>query len=564
MRSRLLMMMFGLLAAASAAVGGETRTWTDKSASYSIQAEFVELNGDLVVLRRQDGKELRVPLEKLSPADQEHVRQIRSSKPENPFAMSEPSAATMSQPSDESDSNEPAGQDGGALREVVAIGYGTTEEDARDNAFQNAVQQAIGVLVDATTVVENDKLLTEKVLTYSNGYVDRFKVLPTEKAKNLIVVKIAAQVRVRALSEKLQALSIAVRQNVDGSSLAAAAATKGQRDQDAAAMLAELLQGFPANCLALTSGSLRTGSADADGRTDLTVPVTVTVDPKRYLQFDSGLRRLLTKMAVRSKSYSLVPTDLSVANEDYDFYHKFYQPGGVRLLAFLGLEFGGGLSKMHFGKPDDGPLDTFGVALFDIDKSSQRRTSWTVFELGREHFDIFRTRFHNYKWQAYNGQKLDPALTLRVRLLDEASKALDEEEFLAVCVRSKIVPRPGTTAPPPVRLEGIRNDPADDHFRVSVSLDLMNPGLTETGHAGSNMRSVILGDTIYRKDVVPLFPFAPLFHYDFWWNSAHCYSPEVRFAVTFKGLEVKTVEKVKNVECSVMADDASLEATAGQ
>jgi hypothetical protein len=125
MRSRLLMMTFGLLVAASAALGGETRTWTDKSGSYSIQAEFVELNGDLVFLRHQDGKELRVPLEKLSPADQEYVRQVPSSKPENPFAVSHPSAATMSQPSGELDSNEPAGQDGGTLREVVATGHAT-------------------------------------------------------------------------------------------------------------------------------------------------------------------------------------------------------------------------------------------------------------------------------------------------------------------------------------------------------------------------------------------------------------------------------------------------------
>ena len=313
---------------------------------------------------------------------------------ESPFAVAE----------DKKPASEPAlsasgNAAGSQLRDVVAVGYGTTEEEAKANALQNAVHQAIGVLVDATTVIDNDRIITDKVLTYSNGYVENYKILATSTNKGLINVKITARIKVQALSEKLQSLSISMRHSVDGSSLAAAATTKGKRDQDAAAMLADLSQGFPANCLAITAGTPRTSAADSNGTADLTVPVTVKVDPKRYEAFDTALRKLLEKMASRHQSYSLAATDLLSLKPDpwhggkhAPFHDKFAQPGGVPLYSFLDLEFYSGLSRMHFGKAGDTPRRTFGVALYDIEQSKRLKTSWTVFELSNEHLDFFRKR----------------------------------------------------------------------------------------------------------------------------------------------------------------------------
>ena len=45
------------------------RTWTDSTGTRKVQARFIELDGENVVLQRQDGKQVRVPLERLSNAD---------------------------------------------------------------------------------------------------------------------------------------------------------------------------------------------------------------------------------------------------------------------------------------------------------------------------------------------------------------------------------------------------------------------------------------------------------------------------------------------------------------
>jgi hypothetical protein len=75
-----------------AAVRGEsfptTRNWTDSTGKFSVHAEFVKLADGKVVLRRvQDGREVAVPLAKLSAADQAAAQQLSTqpAKGENPF-----------------------------------------------------------------------------------------------------------------------------------------------------------------------------------------------------------------------------------------------------------------------------------------------------------------------------------------------------------------------------------------------------------------------------------------------------------------------------------------------
>ena len=63
-----------ILASVTSMAHGEVRKWTDQSGSYSVQAEFVELADGNAVLKREDGRVIRVPLDKLSPQDQEYVQ----------------------------------------------------------------------------------------------------------------------------------------------------------------------------------------------------------------------------------------------------------------------------------------------------------------------------------------------------------------------------------------------------------------------------------------------------------------------------------------------------------
>jgi hypothetical protein len=64
-----------------------------------------------------------------------------------------------------------------ALVAVVATGAGETPDAARQNAFSAAIEQVVGALVDAETIVKNDQVVRDQVLTYSRGYVEEFDVV---------------------------------------------------------------------------------------------------------------------------------------------------------------------------------------------------------------------------------------------------------------------------------------------------------------------------------------------------------------------------------------------------
>ena len=78
-------MVCGVVLMALVVVGdAEARTWSSKSGKFTIEAEMVDFQGGMLRLKKSDGKELIVPLAKLSSADQRWVRselRRRKSKP---------------------------------------------------------------------------------------------------------------------------------------------------------------------------------------------------------------------------------------------------------------------------------------------------------------------------------------------------------------------------------------------------------------------------------------------------------------------------------------------------
>ena len=63
-----------LLGTIVVAASAEVRTWNDSTGKFSVSAELVEVQGDTALLRRADGKELKVPLEKLCDADRAFLK----------------------------------------------------------------------------------------------------------------------------------------------------------------------------------------------------------------------------------------------------------------------------------------------------------------------------------------------------------------------------------------------------------------------------------------------------------------------------------------------------------
>ena len=62
-------------------------------------------------------------------------------------------------------------------QQVIAEGAGGTSDEVLKDAFRSAVRQVVGAVVDAETLIKDDEVITDKVLTYSDGMIKTYEVV---------------------------------------------------------------------------------------------------------------------------------------------------------------------------------------------------------------------------------------------------------------------------------------------------------------------------------------------------------------------------------------------------
>jgi hypothetical protein len=186
--------------------GTEVRTWTDSTGRFRREAEFVRLEGDAVVLKTDGGNEIRVPLNRLQQADQQYAKTAAALVPttDDPFTETEhqtgpinPIAANPSSVNSD-------------VRLVVAQGVGTSIEDAKKDAFREAVRQVVGAYIEGETLIRNDELIEDKVLALSGALIQKADVIPESISTKdgLVRLRIRAEVKVTEVMKSLAKINV--------------------------------------------------------------------------------------------------------------------------------------------------------------------------------------------------------------------------------------------------------------------------------------------------------------------------------------------------------------------
>ncbi len=190
-----------------------------------------------------------------------------------------------------------------SLVEVFATGVGTTQEAAMKAANKAAVEQVVGTMVDATTLVENDELVEDRILTYSAALIADSKIVGTPKsADGLITVKVKATVKKTALREKLVAEKL-VSVELDGESLWAQMVSAQDNLADAEAMIKDILAKH-LTCVIAEPVPGKTGKSplDLDPKIgEVFANVRVRVDMAKYAQFAKEVLDKLGPMATKKQ-----------------------------------------------------------------------------------------------------------------------------------------------------------------------------------------------------------------------------------------------------------------------
>ena len=188
------------------------------------------------------------------------------------------------------------------LVDVIAVGVGMTQDEAHKAANKAAVVQVVGTMVDATTLVENDELVENRILTYSPGLIAESKIIGTPKknANGLVTLKVKATVKKIALREKLAAAKL-VSVAIDGESLWAQAVSAQDNLANAEAMIKDVLAKHTA-CVVAEPIPGRVGKSplDYDPKTgEVFANVRVRIDQAKYTQFANEVVDKIGPMATK-------------------------------------------------------------------------------------------------------------------------------------------------------------------------------------------------------------------------------------------------------------------------
>lgn len=198
-------------------------------------------------------------------------------------------------------------------RVLIVTGIGTDEASARKNAYSRAVEEAVGVVVATETLVKNEKIINEQILTYSGALVSKSETLRSEPKSGLFEVKIRATVEMKPLIQKLKEAKVAVRE-VSGESLFATAVTQLKERQDGHSLILDTFHDFPLNVMRTEVwGQPQVVKSDGKNAT-VACKVRLTIDRAKFTAFSQRLRTLLRQTGHQSVVTQLMAIDAPIVS----------------------------------------------------------------------------------------------------------------------------------------------------------------------------------------------------------------------------------------------------------
>lgn len=188
---------------------------------------------------------------------------------------------------------------------VTATGHGETIEEAKKDAGRNAILEVVGELLDAETLVENDEVVKDEILTYSGAYMEDLKVVGVpvrDQATGLYETKVEAKVRKTQLAKTIHGKlvdKVSIRGGLKKSGKAKSGGSVAALDTSFADFPASLLR----TAVCRDENGVPMFRTDAKGMVD--VKIGLSVDSDAYRAWADELSRKLEAAAGSSENVTV-------------------------------------------------------------------------------------------------------------------------------------------------------------------------------------------------------------------------------------------------------------------
>lgn len=235
---------------------------------------------------------------------------------------------------------------------VPAMGKGETKEEAKLAAFRAAVERAVGVWVDAESIIKNSEMLKDRVNTISNADIKRYETIKEGRLKSgLYACQIKAWVEKKAITPKFADVFPAAFADVgeEASTIHVQKVTRAKRSGDAASLMTAELEGINRMRnwvrLSVTKGKgleevkkIKLSGRDTDvrevsGKGLYSVRYSMTIDDAAYFKgFLPHFKEMLTKMQEGEAEEDVVLTSSSFDVRNARLYGCVENDGNGRVI----------------------------------------------------------------------------------------------------------------------------------------------------------------------------------------------------------------------------------------
>ncbi len=188
----------------------------------------------------------------------------------------------------------------GKFVKVVTEGTGLDHKEAKLNALRNAIEQALGIFVDAETLVRNDELIRDDVLTYAQGDVESSKIIRAWRQGEYFHAKVEALVKVDGLKERAAKSGLKT-QEIPSQAILDQIGIDARSSDDARALLAKYLDKYGAHnfvrpeILDQKKSDWKV-SETTPGQLDLQVHLALKPDMPAWQTYSRSLTRILKRL----------------------------------------------------------------------------------------------------------------------------------------------------------------------------------------------------------------------------------------------------------------------------
>ena len=171
---------------------------------------------------------------------------------------------------------------------IRTTGVGNTYEEAKHNAFKEAIEYQVGVVIASERESYNEKLIKNEILAYSSAFVDEYKIISQQNIGNKIQVVVDVKLSLLRISDRILSKGKDSK-NLDGAKHDNQYKSFLENKQNGDRILASVLNDYPRRAYDIKQNNYVV-KIDTYRNLTLTIPYTLSWNPNYIASLDDAIK----------------------------------------------------------------------------------------------------------------------------------------------------------------------------------------------------------------------------------------------------------------------------------